>query len=611
MMNIPIQVLYAGLAGTVLALIVATAQNKWSPKVFFLLALRLAIGWHFLFEGLHKIHSHNVGVAEGNRPFSSEPYFKDADGPLAPLVRARTGDIDVLLKARLEPQNLPPEWEKLTPNQLAMIPDEQHPTAEVLAKMAPAAVVKDWDAFASAFTSKFKLDDAQKKFLQDFRDGKRLEDGTFQIGALAVYARWVVGIEGRDSTIKFVSAGKPALTAPQRLEYIAHRKKDVELLLAESGQTLGTATGSMEGRHAGRLKEAKALVSAAKAALLADADALVNDLMKQAFEGTLNVRLEKPADSADAAVASPGVFVGFKAMEEEKDPKAKAELAKKVAAKLPDLLPTGKADAVGFDALPADVKHLWSNFAREFKAAYPLSEAEAKAADEYAATAKTRLARWYFDKDEFIGTDKPSLSPLVKAYQDSTARLAALKPQVDKDLAVMDGTRDASWLTRSAFQGVSTISTKLTADAEAARKALVAALDGKYAEFRKALTAALPPDLADGKVMPAPPPSMVSRMDWYTRWTLMAAGAMLLAGLFTRLACVVAAGFLVMTYLTHPPFPWLPLPPGTEGNPLFINKNVIEAIGLMVVMVHPTGKWMGIDALIHRLWFRNSPEYQK
>ena len=28
-----------------------------------------------------------------------------------------------------------------------------------------------------------------------------------------------------------------------------------------------------------------------------------------------------------------------------------------------------------------------------------------------------------------------------------------------------------------------------------------------------------------------------------------------------------------MTYLTHPPFPWLPLPPNTEGNPLFINKN--------------------------------------
>jgi uncharacterized membrane protein YphA (DoxX/SURF4 family) len=102
---------------------------------------------------------------------------------------------------------------------------------------------------------------------------------------------------------------------------------------------------------------------------------------------------------------------------------------------------------------------------------------------------------------------------------------------------------------------------------------------------------------------------VVERMDWYTRWTLTAVGAMLLMGLFTRVACLVAVGFLVMTYLTHPPFPWLPLPPGTEGNPLFINKNVIEALALMVILVHPTGKWLGIDAIIHRCLFRNSPEY--
>ena len=64
-------------------------------------------------------------------------------------------------------------------------------------------------------------------------------------------------------------------------------------------------------------------------------------------------------------------------------------------------------------------------------------------------------------------------------------------------------------------------------------------------------------------------------------------GACLLAGLFTRLACLVGAGFLVMTYLTHPPFPWYPLPPNTEGNPLFVNKNVIEALALLVLAMLP------------------------
>jgi uncharacterized membrane protein YphA (DoxX/SURF4 family) len=74
-----------------------------------------------------------------------------------------------------------------------------------------------------------------------------------------------------------------------------------------------------------------------------------------------------------------------------------------------------------------------------------------------------------------------------------------------------------------------------------------------------------------------------------------------LAGLFTPLACLVGAGFLVLTYLTHPPFPWYPLPPGTEGNPLFINKNVIECLALLVIAVHPTGRWMGLDSLWCRL----------
>ena len=34
-------VLYAGLVGVLIALFVATAQNKWQPRVFALLALRL------------------------------------------------------------------------------------------------------------------------------------------------------------------------------------------------------------------------------------------------------------------------------------------------------------------------------------------------------------------------------------------------------------------------------------------------------------------------------------------------------------------------------------------------------------------------------------------
>ena len=99
-------VLYAGLAGTVLALIVATITNRWSLRVFFLLALRLAIGWHFLFEGLYKVNTYYAGPIEVNgkmqRPFSSEPYFKVAPGPLGERMRKEFGDPDADIAAKVK-----------------------------------------------------------------------------------------------------------------------------------------------------------------------------------------------------------------------------------------------------------------------------------------------------------------------------------------------------------------------------------------------------------------------------------------------------------------------------------------------------------------------------
>lgn len=50
---------------------------------FFLVALRLAIGWHFFVEGMDKF---------SNPSWSSEPYLREASGPLAPYFRNLAGD---------------------------------------------------------------------------------------------------------------------------------------------------------------------------------------------------------------------------------------------------------------------------------------------------------------------------------------------------------------------------------------------------------------------------------------------------------------------------------------------------------------------------------------
>src|SRR5713226_1511564 len=66
-----------------------------------LVLLRLAIGWHFLFEGIEKIESVNRGRTETSRPWTSEPYLRGATGPMGDLVRQSIGDLDEAALARL------------------------------------------------------------------------------------------------------------------------------------------------------------------------------------------------------------------------------------------------------------------------------------------------------------------------------------------------------------------------------------------------------------------------------------------------------------------------------------------------------------------------------
>src|SRR5438067_1796018 len=61
----------------------------------FLVLLRLAIGWHFFFEGIEKIRSvDSVGPTTTNRPWSSQPYLRESTGPLAPYFHGIAGDPD-------------------------------------------------------------------------------------------------------------------------------------------------------------------------------------------------------------------------------------------------------------------------------------------------------------------------------------------------------------------------------------------------------------------------------------------------------------------------------------------------------------------------------------
>lgn len=556
-LQIPLAVFYAGLAGTVLALLVAMIQNRWSLRVFFLLALRLAIGWHFLFEGLHKIHSYYIGETETNRPFSSAPYFREAEGPLGPYVRKQVGDPEELMKQKLYPASTPAALANLHDPDLRLKFGAGRVSDTEAVKAVPEAVRNEWDEFTRAFAEKYRLTDAEKAKLNELTSA-----------AMAKYGRWVVGVETRESKVKYVS-GDVSLTAPQRLEFIMDRRAEIEDLEKQRAADLGDGASP----DVARLKEAKAVAALARTVLIADADAFLHDLKKDAFTTIQTARF-------NTAAPIPSDVVG------------------KNETVLVEWLPPAKApEGANFEMLPATLRQVWTNFPGAFNGFYPVPDSSAPAVAGTFDTAKVRFANWYFDKDEFTGQPKTGFGKLASTYRDKlkakTAAAAVAKAGTETDLGKL--------LTFAA-------AAKADEDATAARKALLDALDAKYADMRTLMTNTLPPEVAKGPIDPPEKKSPITRLDFITMWVITAVGAMLLAGLFTPLACLIGVGFLVMTYLAHPPFPWLVLPPGTEGNPVFVNKNVIEALALMVIFVHPTGRWMGLDALLHRMVFRNAPD---
>jgi len=87
-------------------------------------------------------------------------------------------------------------------------------------------------------------------------------------------------------------------------------------------------------------------------------------------------------------------------------------------------------------------------------------------------------------------------------------------------------------------------------------------------------------------------------IDWANMISLTAVGVCLIVGLFTRLACLGAAGLLVMYYCAMPSLPGIPESPALEGHYLIINKNLIELVTVLMLATTRVGRWGGLDGLI-------------
>ena len=136
---------------------------------------------------------------------------------------------------------------------------------------------------------------------------------------------------------------------------------------------------------------------------------------------------------------------------------------------------------------------------------------------------------------------------------------------------------------------------------EADRRSLVKVVDSWTDALRDGLTAIAKEDpkrfeLA-GPYKPEAGFTQLQAIDLLTMWGLSAVGLCLMLGLFTPLASLGGACYLVGFYLSMPPWPGLP--EGiTEGHYRYVNKNLIELIACLALAATPSGLWIGLDALL-------------
>jgi uncharacterized membrane protein YphA (DoxX/SURF4 family) len=170
----------------------------------FLVLLRMAIGWHFLFEGVEKQRSVNIGPTETNRPWTSEGYFREAQGPLAVLILKKIGDLDQLALARL------------TVNDSAPI---------------PAPLAQEWNDYAQRFANHYKLSSEQRKVMDDKLQQQR-ERTAFWIRARLYSPDWALSGLWSDLDRK---PFKHATAVPpfESTESVAERVEEYRTKLAE------------------------------------------------------------------------------------------------------------------------------------------------------------------------------------------------------------------------------------------------------------------------------------------------------------------------------------------------------------------------------------------
>ncbi len=98
-------------------------------------------------------------------------------------------------------------------------------------------------------------------------------------------------------------------------------------------------------------------------------------------------------------------------------------------------------------------------------------------------------------------------------------------------------------------------------------------------------------------------PDVLAVVNTLNMWGLSCIGLGLILGCFTRFASASGMVVLIAYYLCNPLligyFYSIPM----EGSYLIVNKNLVELAALFVILVTQSGRYVGLDRILH-VWFQ-------
>jgi len=97
-------------------------------------------------------------------------------------------------------------------------------------------------------------------------------------------------------------------------------------------------------------------------------------------------------------------------------------------------------------------------------------------------------------------------------------------------------------------------------------------------------------------------PDVLSAINLMNIWGLIAIGLGLMLGCFTTIASLAGMALILLYYVCNPPFVGLFYSIPMEGHYMIVNKNVVEMAALFVIAVTGTGRFAGLDRILHKMF---------